>query len=407
MPNAFQSTVTGLGILKNYYQGPIVSQFNDELKVWRGSEKGKHPWSGLQVNRPLKTRRNQGIGATSDGGNLPTIGKQTVVQATIPAAFNYLRFGITGPMIKSSMSDMGSFVRSAAYELEEGYVDLKNDVNRQLGWDGTGTLAVMSTAAVASTSIVIAGRESVEPALKFIDVDAVVDIYTSAGVLKQAGVTVVSITSGTASSLTATLTVSPAVTAAATDILVRANSYGQEMKGLLYQLDGATSTVFGIVRASYPQTQGNYQDAGGAQLTLDKMQSSFNEGLRRGAAKYSAIYTDFTSERMYNKLLVADKRYIGEKVQGDGSFSDKDMSYLSFGGVPLVADKDMPQRMIFIAEGAMTKYVLAELEFADETGSMFIAQTGTDSLECRVRLFANLFNEKPAGCANLTNYISP
>ena len=71
MANAYQSISSGLGILKNFYQGPIVDQFNEEVNIYRGAAKGVYPWSGLQVNRPLKVRRNPGIGATSDGGNLP------------------------------------------------------------------------------------------------------------------------------------------------------------------------------------------------------------------------------------------------------------------------------------------------------------------------------------------------
>ena len=134
MANVFQNTglASGLAQLKRYYQGPIVSQLNDDLPIYRGCSKGKHSWDGESVFRPVKTRRNPGIGATSDGGNLPSIGVQTTVQAQIDAKYNYLRFGITGPMIKHSASDVGSFVRSASYELEQGYVDLKNDVNRQL-----------------------------------------------------------------------------------------------------------------------------------------------------------------------------------------------------------------------------------------------------------------------------------
>ena len=110
MANAYQSVSSGLGILKNFYQGPIVDQFNEDCNIWRGSEKGKFPWSGAQVNRPLKVRRNPGIGATSDGGTLPSIGRQTTVQAVISARYNYLRFGITGPMISASKSNVGSFV---------------------------------------------------------------------------------------------------------------------------------------------------------------------------------------------------------------------------------------------------------------------------------------------------------
>jgi len=61
------------------------------LPLYRGAEKGKEKWNGQQVIRPVKVRRNQGIGATSDGGNLPKIGQQTTQQAIIAAKYNYLR----------------------------------------------------------------------------------------------------------------------------------------------------------------------------------------------------------------------------------------------------------------------------------------------------------------------------
>ena len=136
MANAFQGISSGLAELKNYYQGPIIDLINEEIPIYRACEKVKQGWSGYQVIRPLRTSRNQGVGAVADGGNLPKIGRQTTVQAIIPAKFNYLRFGVTGPMIKASQSDIGSFVRSAAYELEMGYKDLKTEVSRQLSWNG-------------------------------------------------------------------------------------------------------------------------------------------------------------------------------------------------------------------------------------------------------------------------------
>jgi len=160
MANNFQSISSGLGELKNYYQGPIIDQFNEDLPVKRAAEKVKQGWNGAQVNRPLRVRRNTGIGATSDGGTLPAVGRQTTVQAVIQAKYNYLRFGVTGPMIKASASDAGSFVRAASYELEMGYQDLANDCNRQYNYDGSGTIATVSANAVASTTITITGRTS-------------------------------------------------------------------------------------------------------------------------------------------------------------------------------------------------------------------------------------------------------
>lgn len=406
MANQFQNVTSGLAELKNYYQGPIVDQLNEDLPIYRAAQTGKHKWSGQQVIRPLKVRRNQGIGATSDGGTLPAIGRQTTVQAIIQAKYNYLRFGITGPMIAASQSDVGSFVRAAAYELEQGYADLKSDVNRQLSWDGTGDLGRLNAAASGSTAIVIKGRENVEQALKFVDIGLVFDVYDAGGSLVQAGVTVSAITAGDASTLTASLTVTPALTASEDDILVRANSFGQEIQGLLTQLDGGTTTIFNVDRSLYPSTQGNQVDLNGAQLSLDSLQQAQDSAERRGGSRLKAVYSDFASRRMYQKLLTADKRYVNT-MEGDGGFASKGEWYLEWNGMPWVADKDCPPRIFMLDDKYIIKYVQKELEFASETGTMYIAQPEADELEVRLRMFANLFNEMASGSSVVTDFVSP
>ena len=363
MANTFQGVSSGLAELKNYYQGPIQDQLNEDVAIYRAAQKGKHKWSGQQVVRPWRVRRNQGIGATSDGGTLPAIGRQTTVQAIIQAKYNYLRFGVTGPMIAASQADVGSFVRAAAYELEMGYNDLKSDVNRQMTWDGTGDLALVNTAASGSSTLVIKGRESTEAALKFVDVGLVFDVYSS-GTLVESSVTVSSISSGTASSTTATLSLNKSITVSAGDVLVRAQSAeSNEIQGILTQLDGATSTLFNVDRSSYPSTHGNVTDLSAAQLTLDDIQNIEDDCERRGGVKLKAVYSDFGSRRMYQKLLTADKRYVNT-MQGDGGFSNKGENYLEWNGKPWVADKDCPQRIIMLDDQKIVKYVQKEMEFA-------------------------------------------
>jgi hypothetical protein len=404
MANTFASINNALGILKIYYAGPIVTQFNDEIPLYRAAEKGKEKWNGLQVNRPLKVGRNPGIGATSDGGALPSIGKQSTIQAQIAARFNYLRFGVTGPMLKASQGDKGSFISIMEYEMSEGLNDLKNDVNRQLFWDGTGKLAELSANAVATATITVSGRSGTEAGDKYLEIGQVIDIYTAAGSLVVSGRTVTAITSGSI----ATVVLDAPVTANATDIIVRAGAYGQEMQGIVTLLDGASSTVYGVNRSLYKTFNGNYVDASGAQLSLDLMQRTLNRARQQGGKHISAIFCDYDSERFYTKLLVADKRYIGEKVKGDGSFTDKEKSYLEFGGAPVTPDKDCPgNNFFFMPAQGWKKYVLCELEWSDETGSYMIAQTGTDAFEARLRLFANMFPEKPSTMARLTNFVSP
>lgn len=411
MANTFQSISSGLAELKNFYQGPIVDLLSEEIPIYRAAEKVKKGWSGYKVVRPLRTVRNQGVGATSDGGVLPKIGAQTTTTAEIQAKFNYLRFGITGPMIKASASDVGSFVRSAGYELEMGYKDLKTELNRQLCWDGTGDLALVNTAATATNVLVIGGRSTTEAALKYIDVGTTFDILNAAGTAVLAsGVTVNSITTGTAVSATATIVLDQPVTAAANAVLIRAGSNGQEVQGLFYALDGGTGTIYNVNRATALAFQGNVSDVsatGNTVLSIDMMQNPYNQGLQRGPiGSYNAAYCDFVSLRYYQKLLTPDKRYTNS-VEGDGTFGSKGKFYLDFNGIPLVPDKDMPLRFVFLPSEVLKMYELAALEFSDEWGSMYIPQSDVDAFEVRLRHFTNLFNESPSACAVLQGYTSP
>lgn len=404
MANQIASISSAIGLLKTWFAGPIVTQFNDMLPLYREMENGREKYNGTQVNRPLKVRRNQGIGAVADGGLLPNTGQQTTVQAVVSAKFNYLRFAVTGPMMKASRGDKGSFADVITYEMEQGLEDLKNDVNRQLYWDGTSDLATVAANVLASNVVTVSGRSTGEIGAKFLDVGATIDIYTSAGALVASNLTIQSISN--ALSATATLVLSANVNSTAGDIVVRAGSFGNEIQGLLTTLDGGTSSLYSVDRSLYPSYQGNSISASGAQLTLSKMQQAYNEARRRGNGKVDTILMDFDSEAMYNKLLVADKRYIG-KVPGDGTFSKKEGSYLEYAGVPIVPDKDSPTNMFFLDRSTWKKYVLAELEWADESGAYMIAQTSTDAYEARLRLFANVFCEKPSANARLSSYISP
>lgn len=395
-----------LGILKNNYKGSVVTEFNDDIPLYREMEKGSEKYTGLQVVRSLKIRRNQGIGAGTDGGLMPSAGVQGNIQAQISAKFNWLRFQITAGLMKSAQNDQGAFVSGVSNEMQGGLDDLKTDVNRQMFWTGRGDLARMNAAAVASNVITVKGRTDSEQGAKYLDVYSMIDIISaSTGLPVASGVQVTAVTNP--NSAVATLTLSAAVTASANDIIVHAGALNNEIQGLGATLDAAnpTSSVYGVDRSVYGIYSGNYSDLGGAQLTLGAMQNLLNEVRRRGGGSVDLVLTDFNSEAMYNKLLVADKRYVG-KVTGDGTFSDKSKSYLEWAGVPMIPDKDCPQSIYMLQRKYWKKYVLSELEWADESTEL-IPLVGVDGYEARLRLFCNVFCEKPSAEGRLLNYISP
>jgi len=404
MANLFADTSSAVYNLMQFYKGPIKDNLNEEVPLYQMADTMKYNWSGQQVQRPLRLQRNQGIGAGSDGGPLPSIGRQGGTQATILAKYNWLRFGLTAGILKASQNDKGSFVRQFQFEMEMGMKDLKSDLNRQISWDGTGTLAQINTTVAGSTTVVISGRESGEPARKFVDVGLVFDIYTTGGALVQSGISVTAVSGGPLDA-TATLTTNTAVTATSGNILVRANSKTYEVQGLLTALDGGTSTIYGVDRSVYVQYQGNVSTVSG-QLTLDALQGAQNAAEQRGGAKIKYLYSDYNARRYYQKLLTIDKRYVNATA-GDGGFAKASKYSLEWNGCEWISDKDCPQRIFLLPDDVWEKAVLCEMEPAEETGSAYIAQAGVDAWEVRVRHFFNCFNAMPAGCAVLTSYTSP
>lgn len=403
MANQFSSIQSNNGgNLKNWYGDSIIGQFNDAIKFYKEVEKGKDSYQGLQVIRALNVSRNQGIGSGSDGGPLPAMGTQGTAQAIITTKQSWLRVGITAGMMKAAQSNKGAFINDVSYQMDRAVIDLKNDHNRQLFWDGSGTIATVAASAVASTVITVTGRDSSEAGNKYVAAGMAIDILDTSGNYKAQSITVNQVT-GTS---TATLTLASAVTVSATDIVVRAGSYNKEVQGILTSQDGLTTTIYNVDRSLYPIYQGNVVNTAGNQLTLDYMQQTLNEARRLGDGKINVIYCDFDSERFYNKLLVADKRYVG-KVVGDGTFTDKDQSYLEFSGSKVVPDKDCFRSFFFIDSKTYKKYVLSELEWATESGSEYIPQSDADSFELRLRLWYNFFPEQPNASARLKGYNSP
>lgn len=412
MANSYSSVTNQTGaLLKRFYAAAVVDQLNEDLPVYKMAEKIKDKGQGDGAYITLRLNRNQGVGFGADGGAMPPIGAQSFQQAKLDWKYAWLRCGITAGMIAASKSNVGAFVEGLDAEIQYGYKDFKNEFNRALVGDGTGTLGTLSAAVVASNTISVVGPYSAgtanadDPGNRFIFPNAVIDIYSTAGVLKASSVTVTAVTGTT----TATVTLDQAVTAAATDIIVRSGSYGYELQGLYYALDGGTSTIYNINRATYPQYQGNVLSLSNGQLTLDQMQRAWNEGMRRGGigvGKYQALLCDFPSSRYIQKLCTADKRYVNTQKL-DGGAWEKTSIAMEFNGLPLIIDKDHPTKITFVPVECLAFYILQEMTIADEWGGQLFPDAEADKFELRMRMFGNLFNKQPSAFGTLTNYISP
>jgi len=408
MANTYAGVVneTG-GLIKRFYAEGIVDQLSELMVIYKMAEKVKDQGGGDAVYVNTRQKRNQGIGASDDGGALPAIGKPGFLQAKVDHKYNFMRCGITSGLIAASKTNKGAFAKGLDATIKYSTKDFMNDFNRQLSSDGVGVLATLAANAVASTTITLIGREGTnEPGNKFVDVDMNIDIFTAAGDLRASGLSIISVVGTNV----ATVVLDGPVTASATDIVVRSGSYNKEVQGLLYALDGTTSTIYSTInRALFPAFQGNVLNLNGAQLNLDQMQQAYNEGLRRGGTGngiYQAALMDFDSSRFYQRLLTADKRYVNT-MKLDGGAWQKERNTMEYNGVPVMVDKDFPVRIMFAPTEALRFYILNEMELANETGSNMIPSAENDVFELRFRMFGNLFNAAPAAFGVLRNYISP
>ena len=97
------STLTSLDkILKDFYQGPIRDQLNNEMLVFELFNKKKVSWTGRKAIMPVRIGRNESAGFRAEDNDLPTADRQKYADLTIQAKYLYGRMDITGPTIEQA-----------------------------------------------------------------------------------------------------------------------------------------------------------------------------------------------------------------------------------------------------------------------------------------------------------------
>lgn len=166
-------SISGLSdILKNWYQGPVANQVNEDVAVTNLLDISAENLEGLQAVVPLHYGRSSGIGSRAELGTLPSAGAQKYDSAVFDLKYHYVRVQVSGPSIQKTNSQRGAFLQAMKSELDYIRNDLALDQSRQFYGDGTGVIAV-----VASVDTNTATLTSAEPLSKgYIYVGGVYDL---------------------------------------------------------------------------------------------------------------------------------------------------------------------------------------------------------------------------------------
>lgn len=415
MAQATEASVSS--ILKEVYPGAIEDELNNEVALWAVLQKEKVTveGQGKRIIRPFRVNRNQGFGARNDTDALPPAGAQTLTNAQINMATNYMRGQITGRVIRTSYSTDAAFENALSEEISFGLTDFATEVGRQL-YAGAGRLTTVNGAVTASTTVVVVSTQylAVGMYLEFWLVGANQTTNDSGNV----GTAIVSINNATN---TIVVTTAQTITTGATVARAGNNTSStvtKEMQGLDTMLDDNTDyaglAFFGVNRATFPVLYGNRTDATGT-TTEALMQTVFDNARQIGGGIIDAIFMDYQSRRVYSALLTSLKRYPLEGVQAPQFAGGLDVSKdlrtqlgegLSFSGAAVIPSRQAPpKKMWFLDTSTFHIYQQSEIEWVMNGDSILhpLLSTGLDAYQFALFYDAQFYCEAPNRNGKLVN----
>jgi len=408
-------------ILKEIYGTQFPETFNNETVLLSRLQKKQMTLTGEQFVFPIHTRRNLGVGPRPETGvngagvgsttlhYLPTPGAQQAKQGTLKRRHYYGRFHVTGPALSAARGS-GAMVDLLALEMSGLRRDLAKEINRDLFSDGSGALGSVTSGGSAAGTVL-----TLEPNTVMGNFE-VGQYYTICAVAGQSAITDY-LTAVDASAKTITTSTDQNAAVDDTDVVVRhgegdtagdASAYDASLAGLdLIVNDGATGSTH-IGSDTYAGLDRNdsavaaYWDAqvlnGAGGMSIDLLLQGQQE-MRKGNGSLSLVLLSPYNWRKYGELMDANRRWVGQIQKLDGGFQS-----LDFNGVPVVADLDCPDDVIYMLDEST--FTILEEEppnFINRMGSPFVfvgtGGTATDVFEVTMVWRLNLCCNNPgANC---------
>lgn len=413
------STVNAL--TKEIYQGKIREQLQSEIiglrRIERSSAGVTSEVGGKYVTFPIRVSRNAGIGYREEYETLQAPGSQGYARVNVGLKYGYGRVALTGQVMELAETNQQSFASVLDREMSGLKDDLAKDSARIFYGDGSGTLAICTTAAGPAATFTSSNLQYLSG-----QIGAIVDIVDGTTV---AGVTSVTQTatagkehpkySETESLFNAPLLATPTVIAggpyiidsintatgavglkvAATgaaasvtttvgDVLIRSGNLYREPYGLSALV--GNKAIFNVDPLTQPVWQSVINSNGGTLRPLSEgLMIKMTDDVRMQGGKCSLILTSLGVRRAYFSLLSQQRRYSNTKEFGGG------MTGLAFNNgaeIPVVEDPDAPpNKMWFLDESAFKVYRDKDWSWLDKDGGIWKWVQNKDAFEAVIKQY--------------------
>lgn len=402
-------------VLKEFYEGLIREQLNNEIMLKKWLSESSRQWSGRHIRFPVHVRRNVGVGARAESSSLPTAGQQTNIESRVTAAYIYGRIDLTGQVMASSKN---AFAEAMAHEMEGVTNDLQFDCTRQSYGEGLGILAqVGADSCATSISVYNQFAEPGQPGARYIQAGQSIEVGTisdSDSVSGDSGATVVSTTIASNSGTTTdTITISASMDAvsASTNFIYNndAGGLGVEMKGLRALVDDSTAahcygysgamlstvTLQNIDSNTYDKWNGSVLANSQTERLIDSnlMQQAFDAVKRASGKTPDLLIGEYDVVSAFLDSVSNDRRYATKDF-------DAGRGVLSYNGKDLVQDLQAPYNELFLLNRESIQwYVLKEFGFSDEDGAILKNVAGFDRWEAFIKAYLQVGVEHRNGNA--------
>lgn len=379
-------------MLKEVWQKGHETAFSKEIvalsRIEQTSDGIKEDHTGRYVVIPLTVRRPQGIGSRAESSVLPLPGKTGYVGTRLAIKTQYGVGEITAQTLQLVDGEPGAAIDALDQELTNLRESFTKDYARQVYGNGSGVLATIS--AVAGTGPWTVTVDSVQYLAEDMRLDTV-NPGATAVVTANYLITAVD-------DAAKTITVSGSAAPVVGDKLVRNGNLNQEISGW-----GQMVSDTAIYQNLDPADEAKWKAIvkGGAARAYSEVEltAQFQRVRRQAGAdkEPTVVFTEDGVERAIFSQLSGSREFHNTVEFGHG------YSALPFNRgsktVPIVTDPDYPTdpaaatgELLGIHEPSVKVHKHEKgLHFAEETGSMFIADSGrTDSWEFRVRQHSQL-----------------
>lgn len=373
--------------LKTFYLGVVAEQLNTAVNplLARFEQTTNDVW-GKEIRKLATYGINGGIGAGSEEGELPTPGGNNYAQFVLTLKNLYGTIEISDKAIRASQNNSGAFLSLLEAEMEGLLKASKFNFGRMLYGDGSGVLCTATSQSGNSIAV-----NSVKNITEGMIVD-VIDPETGSVLFKARRILEVGrdnklVVLGGDSISTGSIP--------SGSILTVQNSYNRELTGI-GAIFGDSRTLYGLDRSDNPWLKPYTKTASTVNdLALQNCVDHLEETVGSTA---NFIVCSSGVKRNYQDYMSTNRSNIDIMNLTGGCKA------LSFGGIPLISDRFVPQGTLYVLNtDDFHIHQLCDWRWLeDDNGKVLKQVAGKPVYTATLVKYADIICDRPIGQARIT-----